>query len=126
MTAELQTMRIEESAKLPEVVLDSNGGTISFKGICIPEDAASFFGEIFGWIDVYLKNPLPETNINFEIEYMNTSSMKSVVFLLSKFEIIADTSVTVNWYYDEEDDDILELGEDLQYMSKLQFQYIII
>jgi hypothetical protein len=50
--------------------------------------------------------------LDFELIYFNSSSAKAIMLLLEKLDELAarNVSVTINWYYDEEDDTMRELG----------------
>jgi SiaC family regulatory phosphoprotein len=59
--------------------------------------------------------------LDFALIYFNSSSAKAIMLLLEKLDELAvrNVSVTINWYYDEEDDTMRELGaefgEDLKH-----------
>jgi SiaC family regulatory phosphoprotein len=61
--------------------------------------------------------------LDFELIYFNSSSAKAIMLLLEKLDKLAarKASVTINWYYDEEDDTMRELGaefgEDLKHVE---------
>ena len=50
--------------------------------------------------------------LDFELIYFNSSSAKAIMSLLEKLDELAarNGTVTINWYYDEEDDTMRELG----------------
>ncbi|MCK7538576.1 MAG: DUF1987 domain-containing protein [Marinilabiliales bacterium] len=60
-----------------------------------------------------------------DLEYFNSSSAK---FLFDIFAHLKDLSndgvpVDIEWYYDEEDTDLREAGEDLALLCELPFKY---
>ena len=63
--------------------------------------------------------------LKLDLEYFNSSSAK---FLFDIFEQIKEMSndgipVEIEWYYDEEDEDLREAGEDLALLAELKFSY---
>jgi len=61
-----------------------------------------------------------------KLEYFNTSSSKCILDLLKRLEKInqAGSKVSVNWYFESEDEDMEEAGEDYQAIIKLPFKMI--
>ena len=64
--------------------------------------------------------------VNVRLEYFNTSSSKCLLDLFKKLERMnGDTSsVSVHWYYEVDDEDMAEAGEDYQAIIKLPFKMI--
>ena len=78
------------------------------------------------WIDSYGKEPKGETVVDVKLEYFNTSSSKCILDLFKKLEGISGskTAVTVNWYFEEDDEDMEEAGQDYQAIIGLPFNII--
>ncbi|WP_053404388.1 DUF1987 domain-containing protein [Persicobacter sp. CCB-QB2] len=104
--------------RTPEIYLESSTGLMRFVGRSIPEDARAFFTKVTDWLKEYLENPAPTTRVIFQLEYMNTSSSKCFVDMLKMLEVVHQdaTDVTLVWYYDEEDEDMEDTGEDFKNM----------
>ncbi len=71
---------------------------------------------MFDWLDQYIDASSSNTAFNFKLEYFNTSSSKCILDILRKLEKLHKTgkSVVVNWYYEEDDEDMMEAGENYQ------------
>jgi hypothetical protein len=98
-----------------EVDFNADTGLLKMSGSSYPENAIDFFGPIINWIKNYITQVKKPITMNLKLNYLNTSSTKCV---LDIFEILEqfyqDGGVAeVNWYYEEEDEDILETGEEL-------------
>ena len=54
-------------------------------------------------------------HLDFQLDYLNTSSTKCVIDILEKLEEYQKGNgiVEINWYYREDDEDILDTGEEL-------------
>ena len=65
-------------------------------------------------------------NLILEIDYLNTSSSRIFVELLVLIKSFSSDTTTVSytWTYEEEDEDMLELGEDLAKSAKIEFKFI--
>jgi hypothetical protein len=66
------------------------------------------------------------TQVNVQLEYFNTSSSKCILDVFKKLEAInkGKSEVTVNWYYEEDDEDMLEAGEDYESIIRVPFKMI--
>jgi len=108
---------IEAKPTIPRIILDPEKGLIEMTGRCIPENPHEFYKPILDWIKQYGEDPQAETVVNIYLEYFNTSSSKCLLDLFKKLEEIhtaGDSKVMVNWQYQEDDEDMLESGEDYQ------------
>ncbi len=117
---------IKESEDLPGIKIDPNAGKLEFVGKSLPEDPTAFYIPVEEAVREYIKSPKPTTTIELRLEYLNSSSQKRILEILSLFEkIINDkTKVYINWYYPGEDEDILEEGRDIAKILKLQVNLI--
>ncbi len=122
----MEPVFIEGTTKTPAVLYDANQGLIEIKGRSNPENSNMFYKPLIDWVDDYAKNPPEMTIINIQLEHFNTSSSKCILDLFKKLEIIQLTNheIMVNWYYEMDDEDILEAGENYKSMTKLPFKMI--
>ena len=117
---------IKGSAETPEVILNKNEGEIKFSGRSMPEDAKSFYLPLIEWIEKYAESPAPGTHVVFEYEYFNTASSKMIMEIIEEVKKIGDKDkqLKVEWHYLEDDDDMLEAGEDYEEMTGVTFEYM--
>ena len=118
---------IEKTVKTPYINFDAQSGIFKIIGRSIPENPEEFYRKLFEWLNIYFKNPQNETLINVQLEYINSGSSK---FILEFFQLIQEAkskgfNCKINWYYEEDDEDMLEVGQEMSRMSKLEFEYII-
>ena len=116
----------EGSAKTPSVSFNSASGVLELKGRSIPENSVEFYKPLNEWIDSYGAKPCSETVVDIKLEYFNTSSSKCILDLFKKLEYISKQGsvVYVNWYFEQDDEDMEEAGEDYQAIIKLPFKMI--
>jgi hypothetical protein len=64
--------------------------------------------------------------VNFRLDYFNTSSSKCVIDILDILDKYHGNSgkVSVKWYYKEDDDDMLETGEEFSSDIKVPFELL--
>jgi hypothetical protein len=119
----MEPIKIEGSPKTPTVNFEASG-KIEIKGRSIPENSIEFYKPLIDWLDQYLTSPAKLTNVNVQLVYFNTSSSKCILDVLKKLEAIykAGNEVVINWHYEEDDEDMLEAGEDYQSIIKVPFK----
>ncbi|HDP74780.1 MAG TPA: DUF1987 domain-containing protein [Bacteroidales bacterium] len=122
----MELLNIEGTPKTPTVILNPSTGVIEIKGRSIPENSIEFYRPVVEWLDEYIKNPQPNTVVNVQLEYFNTSSSKCVLDVFKKLEVLKKNKkdVIINWYYEEDDEDMLEAGEDYESIIKVPFKMI--
>lgn len=111
----------------PRVVLDPENNIFEISGISRPENASDFYEPIVQWLEEYIQNPNEMTEVKFNFDYFNTSSLKYFLMILSKFKEITETDseLKIDWYYDKEDESMLEAGKSLEELSELEFNFLV-
>ncbi|KAF5078339.1 hypothetical protein DSECCO2_141460 [anaerobic digester metagenome] len=122
----MEKIVIEPTLETPKVVLDSESSVIEISGNSLPEDVHSFYSPIISWLDEYKIQPNHRTEVVFNFEYYNTSSSKMILRILEKFREIhrKGFDVEVQWHYMEDDEDMIEAGEDYSENIKVPFKFI--
>ncbi len=102
----------QPTSKTPYVLLDPSG-VIKFRGRSIPEDVSIFYDDILDWIKNYCNAPSRSTEVDIAMEYLNSGTSKYMLKILKVIKGIdfKGSSLRINWYYEEGDDDIMERGE---------------
>jgi hypothetical protein len=122
----MEKIVIEPTNETPKVILDKENNVFEFSGNSLPEDVANFFYPILSWFDEYAKSPNDKTKVIFNFEYYNTSSSKMILKILEKFRDIhrSGNDIEVHWHYMEDDEDMIEAGEDYSENIKVPFKFI--
>ncbi|WP_375577584.1 DUF1987 domain-containing protein [Marivirga tractuosa] len=117
---------LEATPKTPKLDFNPDADTFLISGRSIPENSIEFYKPLLDWLDKYIQNPLESTIFEIKLEYFNTSSSKCLVEIFRKLEKInADgKSITIDWYYEEEDEDMEESGEDFKQIIKVPFRMV--
>ena len=122
----MEPISIEGTAKTPTVNFDAQTGVMEIKGRSIPENSIEFYKPLVDWLEEYGKAPKDTTQVNIQLEYFNTSSSKCILDVFKKLESIhkGPSEVTINWYYEEDDEDMLEAGEDYESIIRVPFKMV--
>jgi hypothetical protein len=108
----MSKLKIAATERSPEVDFDFDKQCLRLRGESYPEDVATFYGPVFEALDDYLHQHR-DCSFEFELIYFNSSSAKAIMSLLERLDEAArSASVTINWYYDADDDTMRELGEE--------------
>ncbi len=117
----------EGSAETPEIVLDKNTGQFIFSGKSLPENVKDFYKPILKWVEEYIQEPNRETVLVIDLEYFNSSSSKIIINIVELFAQIPKNNtgkLIVNWYYNEDDEDIFEAGQSFSEIAGVPFNLI--
>jgi len=122
----MDTIKIEGTPKTPTISFESENGFLEVKGRSIPENSIEFYKPLIDALDRYSNAPKGVTNVNIQLEYFNTSSSKCILDVFKKLESIQKkgSQVTINWHYEEDDEDMLEAGEDYQAIINVPFKMV--
>lgn len=120
----METITIESTAKTPSILFDAAKGLLEIKGRSIPENSVEFYRPMMEWLEKYTGSPSPKTNVNIQLEYFNTSSSKCILDIFKKLEDIhkKGNEIVINWFYEEDDEDMQEAGEDYQAIIQVPFK----
>jgi hypothetical protein len=118
-------LHIEETPRSPFVYIKSDSGKIIFKGYGIPENSNDFFTPIFDFIEKNFIN-IKDIEGHFIFSYNNSSFEKELVFLYLKLNTLYKNGVNVEiyWYYERDDERMLEAGEDFISILRMPFKLV--
>ena len=122
----MEPLRIQATVKTPEILFDPSNEVFEIKGKSVPDDAEEFYKDVLAWIDDYVSDPKDKTVFKIDLEYFNISSSKRILFLFYKLNELKEKGkdIKVIWYYNEEDEDMFEVGQDYAFMVKIPFEFI--
>jgi len=108
------------------LAVDISYGIFNFKGRSILTDPKVFFEPVNNWVNRYLKQPAEETVVNVQLDYIDTASTQSLYQILRQLNTVRKKGLVmmVNWYIEDEDPEMKELGEMVEQRLGMEFQYI--
>jgi hypothetical protein len=115
-------------------VLDPENKLFEFSGESRPENVRKFYLPILEWLESYTRE---QEKLNgterssglqcqFNFEYFNSTSAKYILDIFKSLNAISALGIDleIKWLYEEDDEDMLEVGQEMSRMSKLTFEYI--
>jgi hypothetical protein len=123
-------LKLEESKKIftnPSVTLDAQTGKCEITGESFIENAFEFYQPVFDWLEKYTQEVKGALVWHFKMEYFNSSSAKVITNLLKALKRYEQSGgeVTINWHYPSYNLSMLEDGECLRDVCKLEFNFVL-
>jgi hypothetical protein len=108
----LGDLHILPTDNTPEFLF-SPDGILKIRGRGLFQNKTEVIEQIMIWIDEYLFNPAEITYVIIAFEYLNSFSTTFLVSILRKLSrvILQSEKLIIQWYYEEDDEDIIERGE---------------
>ncbi len=125
----MENFTIEPSSLTPYIFFDTQTGILELKGRSSPDNAVIFYEQLMSFFDkYYAMDECRDVTINVGLEYFNTSSLKCIFQILRRIKDGADRTscaLEINWFYEEDDEDMLETGEDISALLDIEFNFYI-
>lgn len=120
----MENITIEPTKKSLEV--ECSPGYFKLSGNSILSDPRKFFQPIVEWVEEYVQEPEDLTTIDLKLEYVDTASVQSVFDIMRMFKPLQDKDkeVVVNFYFEFDDPELLELGEIMEGRLGIKFNFI--
>ena len=123
----MNSYSLTPTPKTPKIDFNAQNGNFEMSGRSIPENSIEFYKPLLDWLEAYCRDPQKQTELHVNLEYFNTSSSKCLVDILRKLEKINQHhEVKVFWYYEKEDEDMMESGEDFKKILHLPIELVVV
>ena len=98
----MENLKIDATAKTPQIEFDHLAGELVLTGKSIPENAAKLYENVLIWVKEYAEQPNKLTNFRLNLEYFNTSSMMWISRMVKVLSSMNKTDATliIHFYYD--------------------------
>jgi hypothetical protein len=130
----MEKLVIEPTANSPRIILDPENRNFEFAGESRPENVRKFYLPVLEWLESYTKaqealsddKRTSGLQCQFNFEYFNSTSAKYILDIFKSLNAINALGIEldIKWLYEEDDEDMLEVGQEMSRMSKLPFEYI--
>lgn len=127
----MEKLNLAPTLNTPGIILDPVENKFELKGESRPENVRSFYLPILDWLEKFANevsgtDPDSPLEFSFNFEYFNSTSAK---YILDIFKILNSINskgkaVKVSWHYEEDDEDMYEVGMEMSRMSGIAFEYV--
>lgn len=131
----MSPLKVEQTNVSPFINFNPALGIFVLAGYSRPENVRDFYFPVVSWLDDFkselvdakrLGESISPINFDFKFIYFNSSSAKflyDIVILLNEMQR-AELPVSINWFFDKDDDELREAGEELSDMAQVPFKFI--
>ena len=122
----MKKLIIKSSEKFPKVILNPNKNIYEISGRSIPEDVMKSYEPVVKWIDENVGKIKNKMELDFKLDYLNSNSTKMIFDILTMLDKFyqAGIKISINWFYEDDDEDIKDEGELFSSLFKLPFKLI--
>ncbi len=114
---------VEATKMTPEIILDAQSQIFSMTGNSRPENPMQFYKPMFDWLNAYIPTASDKLVFEVKMDYFNTSTSKILLDLFELFEKLATSKdIHVIWYYQSDDEEMQEAGEELLDLVELSYE----
>jgi len=120
----MEDLRITATSTTPRIFFSRNG-IMEIQGKSIPDAESNFWNLVSEWFQLYMFTPANKTTFKLQIDYLNISSSKEVLYLLYRLNELKERGLEaeVIWSYNANDIDMQEVGKDYEHMVKVPFSF---
>lgn len=118
---------INGNKQKPDLVFSATTGELRVSGQSLPENATLLYGPVLEWLEEYAKDPQGKTIFSLKMKYYNTASSKMFFSIIKRLNVMhkGGPDVEIEWYYMEDDEDMLDAGEYFRDLVDIPFKFIL-
>lgn len=111
----MDKLLIEQTSSTPAVLADEATGRLEMHGDSYPENSFDFFQPILDWIEAYLGEGKRPLQLELELVYLNTSSIRAMMDIFDLLDVAhrdRGVPVSVRWRYDAGNERVGDLARE--------------
>ena len=117
----MPNLDIKATKITPKVLFNTEKDIYEIIGRSIPQNSEMFYLEVIEW----LKNNLStdkKISLVIYMDYFNSSSNKHILNIIDLINKTNEGNKII-WKFDEDDEEMKEVGEQIQFLSSAKFDY---
>ena len=123
----MEVLELEGTSYTPKVVFDLKNKVFEITGDSRPEDTHAFYQVLIDWLsNLDSLSVQGDLKFKFAFDYLNSSSSKFIFKLISCLKELESKGInfSIDWFYDEPDIDMKELGEEYTELADIKINLI--
>src|SRR5690606_6576630 len=126
MEEQTEIFELTSTEWTPYILLNKKTGEIEIRGISVPENTFDFYWHFVRELSEYTSKPAKKTSITIALKHLNSSSTQVITNFLTSFDSLIGmkTEINIKWIHEQDDEDMLELGEFFQTILKSHIDLI--
>jgi hypothetical protein len=120
----IRPIHITKTQTTPLVVWNENTNELIIEGVCCPIDASGFFVELNTWVEEHISKFANHTRFVFCLPFFNSSSAKAIYVVMNHIKelIVRDSTCSIVWIIEDEDDFMIDSHEDFEEILEMSIQ----
>ena len=132
----MNSYKVDATSFSPRIEFDTQNHIFCVEGFSRQENVRTFYQDFFDWFEknkaeiMMSITPSTKLKVKLKIIYFNSASLKCLIDLLLSVKRLYSSinkdnhyDMEIVWYYDEDDDDMLEAGQDFSEVLEMPFIY---
>lgn len=123
----MEVFELEGTRYTPKVVFDVKNKVFEISGDSRPEDTHTFYQLLIDWLSKLASASVQgDFKFKFAFDYLNSSSSKFIFKLIKCLKDLQSSGInfSIDWFYDEPDIDMKELGEEYAELAGMKINMI--
>jgi hypothetical protein len=130
----MESLIMDASTYTPGIRFSPALREFEIKGVSLPENVIEFYTPVLEWLDrfehVISENTGSQSDdplrLVFKLCYYNSGTVRYLISILNKMKRLIEVgmNVVVEWYYEKDDEHLLDNGKELAELTELPFSYI--
>lgn len=122
----MKQINLNHANDSPSVHINGEVGLVRIIGRAIAQNPEQEYKDLENMIMKYCLDPCSISSINIQLTGISTNASKWLFHILKEIEKFTNPKkqFVINWFYEEYDDFMLEVGEDYQEIIDLPFYLI--
>ena len=123
----MEVFELEGTRYTPKVVFDVKNKVFEISGDSRPEDTHTFYQVLIDWLSkLHSAAVQGDFKFKFAFDYLNSSSSKFIFKLIKCLKDLRSSGInfSIDWFYDEPDIDMKELGEEYAELAGMKINMI--
>ena len=120
----MYTFTKKETESTPNVDFDILSSFYEIRGKSVPLKTSEFYQPIINWLKGFSDDIKDGSIVKIDLEYFNSESYKWLIQIFRIFERSnkMGAKITVEWFFDEGDEEIKDLGKEFEQIIDLPFK----
>lgn len=123
----MNNLDIAQTNSTPAIAADWAAGTLYMRGDSYPENSFALFQPVLDWVQAYLAETDRVLQVELELLYINTSSVRALMDILDMLEEAYQNEhrgVSVTWYYARDNARVAELAAEFKEDCNFPFDIV--
>ncbi len=118
-------MILEKTSDTPSINLSVEKCIFEISGNSFSDKLNDIYAKVVEWIDIEMPKIECSIKCKFNFYVYNSVTYKNILLMMSKFYELKEKGkdISIVWYYDEDDEDSLAIGKDINDLFDITVEF---